>query len=160
MEASSIVHRLCCCHFSFGCMDTFTFDPDGCGSICEVKITPWVPRVSLVSCPMLCCPPESGGKLPLCPRRYAPLPHLRSHEEAKEWLRSHSAGGLQDSASDSPFSPGSSLTSPSGTRFNFAQLGTPPPHPTPPHHLGLTASASCCFSVNLSSQNVLFLLGL
>ncbi|KAI1889580.1 hypothetical protein AGOR_G00164380 [Albula goreensis] len=59
--------------------------------------------------------------------RYAPSPQLRSHEDAKEWLRSHSAGGLQDSASNSPFSPGSSLTSPSGTgtRFNFAQLPSP-----------------------------------
>ncbi|XP_066556625.1 neuron navigator 2 [Amia ocellicauda] len=57
--------------------------------------------------------------------RYTPSAQLRSHEEAKEWLRSHSAGGLQDSASNSPFSPGSSLTSPSGTRFNFAQLASP-----------------------------------
>ncbi|KAG5848882.1 hypothetical protein ANANG_G00104150 [Anguilla anguilla] len=57
--------------------------------------------------------------------RYAPSPQLRSHEDAKEWLRSHSAGGLQDSASNSPFSPGSSITSPSGTRFNFAQLPSP-----------------------------------
>uniref|UniRef100_A0A8C4RP32 Neuron navigator 2 n=1 Tax=Erpetoichthys calabaricus TaxID=27687 RepID=A0A8C4RP32_ERPCA len=44
---------------------------------------------------------------------------------ADEWLRSHSAGGLQDSASNSPFSTGSSITSPSGTRFNFAQLASP-----------------------------------
>ncbi|XP_035276029.1 neuron navigator 2-like isoform X5 [Anguilla anguilla] len=58
--------------------------------------------------------------------RYAPSPQLRSHEDAKEWLRSHSAGGLQDSASNSPFSPGSSITSPSGTRFNFAQLSASP----------------------------------
>ncbi|KAF4111488.1 hypothetical protein G5714_008519 [Onychostoma macrolepis] len=56
--------------------------------------------------------------------RYAPSPQLRQ-EEARDWLRSHSAGGLQDSASNSPFSTGSSLTSPSGTRFNFAQLGSP-----------------------------------
>ncbi|KAL4642001.1 neuron navigator 2 isoform X1 [Arapaima gigas] len=63
---------------------------------------------------------QAGG---LC--RYTPSAQLRSHEEAKEWLRSHSAGGLQDSASNSPFSPGSSLTSPSGTRFNFAQLASP-----------------------------------
>uniref|UniRef100_A0A671M0H5 Neuron navigator 2-like n=1 Tax=Sinocyclocheilus anshuiensis TaxID=1608454 RepID=A0A671M0H5_9TELE len=56
--------------------------------------------------------------------RYAPSTHLRQ-EEARDWLRSHSAGGLQDSTSNSPFSTGSSLTSPSGTRFNFAQLGSP-----------------------------------
>uniref|UniRef100_A0A9J7YBV4 Neuron navigator 2 n=1 Tax=Cyprinus carpio carpio TaxID=630221 RepID=A0A9J7YBV4_CYPCA len=52
--------------------------------------------------------------------RYTPSSQLRQ-EEARDWLRSHSAGGLQDS----PFSTGSSLTSPSGTRFNFAQLGSP-----------------------------------
>ncbi|XP_036399130.1 neuron navigator 2-like [Megalops cyprinoides] len=57
--------------------------------------------------------------------RYAPSSQLRSHEEARDWLRSHSAGGLQDSASNSPFSPGSSLTSPCGTRFNFGQLSSP-----------------------------------
>uniref|UniRef100_A0A672QT34 Neuron navigator 2 n=1 Tax=Sinocyclocheilus grahami TaxID=75366 RepID=A0A672QT34_SINGR len=56
--------------------------------------------------------------------RYAPSTQLRQ-EEARDWLRSHSAGGLQDSTSNSPFSTGSSLTSPSGTRFNFAQLGSP-----------------------------------
>ncbi|XP_068116310.1 neuron navigator 2 isoform X2 [Hyperolius riggenbachi] len=57
--------------------------------------------------------------------RYAPSVPLRSQDDAKEWLRSHSAGGLQDTASSSPFSPGSSITSPSGTRFNFAQLASP-----------------------------------
>ncbi|XP_064423283.1 neuron navigator 2 isoform X3 [Latimeria chalumnae] len=57
--------------------------------------------------------------------RYTPSSQLRSHEDSKEWLRSHSAGGLQDSASNSPFSPGSSITSPSGTRFNFSQLASP-----------------------------------
>ncbi|KAF4802047.1 hypothetical protein TURU_029497 [Turdus rufiventris] len=55
--------------------------------------------------------------------RYTPSSQLRSQEDAKEWLRSHSAGGLQDTAANSPFSSGSSVTSPSGTRFNFSQLG-------------------------------------
>ncbi|XP_065448664.1 neuron navigator 2 isoform X13 [Chrysemys picta bellii] len=54
--------------------------------------------------------------------RYTPSSQLRSQEDAKEWLRSHSAGGLQDTAVNSPFSSGSSITSPSGTRFNFSQL--------------------------------------
>ncbi|KAM7015791.1 LOW QUALITY PROTEIN: neuron navigator 2 [Tautogolabrus adspersus] len=58
--------------------------------------------------------------------RYGPSPQLRSHEEARDWLRSHSTSGLQDSASNSPFSPGSSITSPSGTRFNFGQLASSP----------------------------------
>ncbi|XP_036072948.1 neuron navigator 2 isoform X4 [Oryzias melastigma] len=58
--------------------------------------------------------------------RYGPSPQLRGHEDARDWLRSHSTSGLQDSASNSPFSPGSSLTSPSGTRFNFGQLASSP----------------------------------
>uniref|UniRef100_A0AAY4EV54 Neuron navigator 3 n=1 Tax=Denticeps clupeoides TaxID=299321 RepID=A0AAY4EV54_9TELE len=57
--------------------------------------------------------------------RYTPSPQLRGHEEARDWLRSHSTSGLQDSASNSPFSTGSSLTSPSGSRFNFGQLASP-----------------------------------
>ncbi|XP_028811627.1 neuron navigator 2 isoform X4 [Denticeps clupeoides] len=58
--------------------------------------------------------------------RYTPSPQLRGHEEARDWLRSHSTSGLQDSASNSPFSTGSSLTSPSGSRFNFGQLAASP----------------------------------
>uniref|UniRef100_A0A8C4UL95 Neuron navigator 2 n=1 Tax=Falco tinnunculus TaxID=100819 RepID=A0A8C4UL95_FALTI len=57
--------------------------------------------------------------------RYTPSSQLRNQEDAKEWLRSHSAGGLQDTAGNSPFSSGSSITSPSGTRFNFSQLASP-----------------------------------
>ncbi|XP_021119575.1 neuron navigator 2 isoform X3 [Heterocephalus glaber] len=57
--------------------------------------------------------------------RYPPTSQLRTQEDAKEWLRSHSAGGLQDTAANSPFSSGSSVTSPSGTRFNFSQLASP-----------------------------------
>nr|XP_033784074.1 neuron navigator 2 isoform X7 [Geotrypetes seraphini] len=57
--------------------------------------------------------------------RYAPTSQLRNHEEAKEWLRSHSAGGIQDATGQSPFSSGSSITSPSGTKFNFSQLASP-----------------------------------
>ncbi|XP_076003126.1 neuron navigator 2 isoform X2 [Genypterus blacodes] len=71
--------------------------------------------------------PHCGrNTLPKKGLRYGPPPQLRSHEEARDWLRSHSTSGLQDSASNSPFSPGSSLTSPSGTRFNFAQLASSP----------------------------------
>ncbi|KAM9220676.1 neuron navigator 2 isoform 2-T2 [Dugong dugon] len=57
--------------------------------------------------------------------RYTPTSQLRTQEDAKEWFRSHSAGGLQDAAANSPFSSGSSVTSPSGTRFNFSQLASP-----------------------------------
>ncbi|XP_053180511.1 neuron navigator 2 isoform X2 [Scomber japonicus] len=58
--------------------------------------------------------------------RYGPSPQLRGHEESRDWLRSHSTSGLQESVGNSPFSPGSSLTSPSGTRFNFGQLASSP----------------------------------
>nr|XP_045001527.1 neuron navigator 2 isoform X2 [Jaculus jaculus] len=57
--------------------------------------------------------------------RYTPTSQLRTQEDAKEWLRAHSAGGLQDTTANSPFSSGSSVTSPSGTRFNFSQLASP-----------------------------------
>ncbi|KAL0968574.1 hypothetical protein UPYG_G00268710 [Umbra pygmaea] len=72
------------------------------------------------------------GTLPACVRnnglktglsdRYG---HLRSHDDPRDWLRSLSAGGLQESSANAPFSPASSLTSPSGPRFNFSQLGSP-----------------------------------
>ncbi|XP_044078629.1 neuron navigator 2 isoform X4 [Siniperca chuatsi] len=71
--------------------------------------------------------PHCGrNTLPKKGLRYGPSPQLRGHEEARDWLRSHSTSGLQDSAINSPFSPGSSLTSPSGTRFNFGQLASSP----------------------------------
>ncbi|XP_038128436.1 neuron navigator 2 isoform X3 [Cyprinodon tularosa] len=67
----------------------------------------------------------SRNTLPRRQDRYGPSQQLRGHED-RDWLRSHSTSGLQDSTSNSPFSPGSSLTSPSGTRFNFGQLATSP----------------------------------
>ncbi|XP_077476471.1 neuron navigator 2 isoform X3 [Stigmatopora argus] len=78
--------------------------------------------------------PRKQDSGPLCGRntlpkkglRYGPPPQLRGPEEGRDWLRSHSTSGLQESASNSPFSPGSSLTSPSGTRFNFGQLASSP----------------------------------
>ncbi|KAL2093935.1 hypothetical protein ACEWY4_011247 [Coilia grayii] len=54
--------------------------------------------------------------------RYAHMPQVR--EEPPDWLRSQSAGGLQEAAASAPFCPGTALASPSGTtRFTFAQLG-------------------------------------
>ena len=40
-----------------------------------------------------------------CAPRYPPSSRQASHEEGKEWLRSHSTGGLQDTGSQSPISP-------------------------------------------------------
>uniref|UniRef100_A0A8B9KM87 Neuron navigator 2b n=1 Tax=Astyanax mexicanus TaxID=7994 RepID=A0A8B9KM87_ASTMX len=61
---------------------------------------------------------------PLCClfNRYGQVPQGRGNEEARDWLRSHSAAGLQDSA---PFSPASTLSSPSAPRFNFTTIGSP-----------------------------------
>ncbi|XP_053180510.1 neuron navigator 2 isoform X1 [Scomber japonicus] len=71
--------------------------------------------------------PHCGrNTLPKKGLRYGPSPQLRGHEESRDWLRSHSTSGLQESVGNSPFSPGSSLTSPSGTRFNFGQLASSP----------------------------------
>ncbi|KAK2853684.1 hypothetical protein Q5P01_006345 [Channa striata] len=81
--------------------------------------------------------------------RYGPSPQLRGHEEARDWLRSHSTSGLQDSASNSPFSPGSSLTSPSGTRFNFGQLASSPTSGAPINLAGLRNNS-------LTNQDVSF----
>ncbi|XP_075694233.1 neuron navigator 2 isoform X4 [Rhinoderma darwinii] len=68
--------------------------------------------------------------------RYAPSSQLRHHDDTKEWMRSHSSSGLQDTASNSPFSPSSSITSPSGNRFNFSQLASP----TTAAHISLSNS--------------------
>ncbi|KAK7121632.1 hypothetical protein R3I93_022648 [Phoxinus phoxinus] len=54
--------------------------------------------------------------------RYAHGPQVRGHEEARDWLCSPSAVGLSDST---PYTPASTLSSPSGTRFNFSTLGSP-----------------------------------
>uniref|UniRef100_A0A672H4D7 Neuron navigator 3 n=1 Tax=Salarias fasciatus TaxID=181472 RepID=A0A672H4D7_SALFA len=78
------------------------------------------------SAALVCCVLTSSLTLLFTSCRYGPSPQLRGHEEARDWLRSHSTSGLQESASNSPFSPGSSLTSPSGTRFNFGQLASSP----------------------------------
>uniref|UniRef100_A0AAV2LUL6 Calponin-homology (CH) domain-containing protein n=1 Tax=Knipowitschia caucasica TaxID=637954 RepID=A0AAV2LUL6_KNICA len=68
----------------------------------------------------------SGGRntLPKKALRYGPAPSMRCSDEARDWLRSHSISGLQDSIGSSPFSPGSSVTSPTATRFNFASSPT------------------------------------
>ncbi|XP_069821194.1 neuron navigator 2 isoform X3 [Dendropsophus ebraccatus] len=81
-------------------------------------------------------PKFSRNTLPRKQDRYAPSSQLRNQDDTKEWLRSHSSSGLQDTASSSPFSPGSSITSPSGTRFNFAQLASP----TTAAHMSLSNS--------------------
>ncbi|XP_056868507.1 neuron navigator 2 isoform X3 [Takifugu flavidus] len=92
--------------------------------------------------------PHCGrNTLPKKGLRYGPSPQLRGHEESRDWLRSHSTSGLQDSANNSPFSP--SLTSPSGTRFNFGQLAS---SPTSTGQMNLTSLRNN----SLSNQDVPF----
>ncbi|KAK6314544.1 hypothetical protein J4Q44_G00140730 [Coregonus suidteri] len=49
--------------------------------------------------------PLDRNTLPKKGLRYPPSSRQTSHEEGKEWLRSHSTGGLQDTGSQSPLSP-------------------------------------------------------
>uniref|UniRef100_A0A7M4EQW9 Neuron navigator 2 n=1 Tax=Crocodylus porosus TaxID=8502 RepID=A0A7M4EQW9_CROPO len=89
------------------------------------SLTPFVRTNSVKTTLSESDPHLDRNTLPKKGLRYTPSSQLRSQEDAKEWLRSHSAGGLQETAANSPFSSGSSITSPSGTRFNFSQLASP-----------------------------------
>ncbi|XP_044894990.1 neuron navigator 2 isoform X11 [Felis catus] len=89
------------------------------------SLTPFVRTNSVKTTLSESDPHLDRNTLPKKGLRYTPTSQLRTQEDAKEWLRSHSAGGLQDTAASSPFSSGSSVTSPSGTRFNFSQLASP-----------------------------------
>ncbi|XP_035257776.1 neuron navigator 3-like isoform X3 [Anguilla anguilla] len=68
--------------------------------------------------------PLDRNTLPKKGLRYPPSSRQMSHEEGKEWLRSHSTGGLQDTGSQS-------LLSPSGTsctvigKYHFSNLLSP-----------------------------------
>ncbi|KFQ04900.1 Neuron navigator 2, partial [Leptosomus discolor] len=89
------------------------------------SLTPFVRTNSVKTTLSESDPHLDRNTLPKKGLRYTPSSQLRNQEDAKEWLRSPSAGGLQDTAGNSPFSSGSSITSPSGTRFNFSQLASP-----------------------------------
>ncbi|XP_032974888.1 neuron navigator 2 isoform X5 [Rhinolophus ferrumequinum] len=89
------------------------------------SLTPFVRTNSVKTTLSESDPHLDRNTLPKKGLRYTPTSQLRTQDDAKEWLRSHSAGGLQDTAANSPFSSGSSVTSPSGTRFNFSQLASP-----------------------------------
>uniref|UniRef100_A0A8C9XX65 Neuron navigator 3 n=1 Tax=Sander lucioperca TaxID=283035 RepID=A0A8C9XX65_SANLU len=54
---------------------------------------------------------------------YPPSSRQASHEEGKEWLRSHSTGGLQDTGSQSPLSPGASCTTTG--KYHYSNLLSP-----------------------------------
>ncbi|XP_029968916.1 neuron navigator 3 isoform X5 [Salarias fasciatus] len=57
-------------------------------------------------------------------RRYPPSSRQASHEEGKEWLRSHSTGGLQDTGSQSPLSPPGAACTATG-KYHYSNLLSP-----------------------------------
>ncbi|OCT88939.1 hypothetical protein XELAEV_18017571mg [Xenopus laevis] len=56
--------------------------------------------------------------------RYTPSSRQTSQEEGKEWLRSHSTGGLQDTGSQSPLSPSGMPYSATG-KYHYTNLVSP-----------------------------------
>ncbi|XP_026182146.1 neuron navigator 3 isoform X7 [Mastacembelus armatus] len=55
---------------------------------------------------------------------YPPSSRQTSHEEGKEWLRSHSTGGLQDTGSQSPLSPPGTSCTTTG-KYHYSNLLSP-----------------------------------
>uniref|UniRef100_A0A7M4FUB0 Neuron navigator 3 n=1 Tax=Crocodylus porosus TaxID=8502 RepID=A0A7M4FUB0_CROPO len=57
--------------------------------------------------------------------RYTPSSRQTSQEEGKEWLRSHSTGGLQDTGSQSPLVSPSAMSSSTTGKYHFSNLVSP-----------------------------------
>uniref|UniRef100_A0A8C3E4U6 Neuron navigator 3 n=1 Tax=Corvus moneduloides TaxID=1196302 RepID=A0A8C3E4U6_CORMO len=57
--------------------------------------------------------------------RYTPSSRQTSQEEGKEWLRSHSTGGLQDTGSQSPLVSPSAMSSSATGKYHFSNLVSP-----------------------------------
>ncbi|XP_030335199.1 neuron navigator 3 isoform X3 [Strigops habroptila] len=57
--------------------------------------------------------------------RYTPSSRQTSQEESKEWLRSHSTGGLQDTGSQSPLVSPSAMSSSATGKYHFSNLVSP-----------------------------------
>ncbi|KPP60774.1 hypothetical protein Z043_121196 [Scleropages formosus] len=67
--------------------------------------------------------PLDRNTLPKKGLRYPPSSRQTPHEEGKEWLRSHSTGGLQDTGNQSPLSPPS--TAATTSKYNYSNLLSP-----------------------------------
>ncbi|XP_064198495.1 neuron navigator 3 isoform X3 [Anguilla rostrata] len=68
--------------------------------------------------------PLDRNTLPKKGLRYPPSSRQMSDEEGKEWMRSHSTGGLQDTGSQSPLSPpGTSCTA--NGKYHYSNLVSP-----------------------------------
>ncbi|XP_063783472.1 neuron navigator 3 isoform X4 [Pseudophryne corroboree] len=57
--------------------------------------------------------------------RYTPSSRQASQEEGKEWLRSHSTGGLQDTCSQSPVVSPSGMSSSASGKYHYSNLVSP-----------------------------------
>uniref|UniRef100_A0A673UGJ8 AAA+ ATPase domain-containing protein n=1 Tax=Suricata suricatta TaxID=37032 RepID=A0A673UGJ8_SURSU len=57
--------------------------------------------------------------------RYTPSSRQANQEEGKEWLRSHSTGGLQDAGSQSPLLSPSAMSSSAAGKYHFSNLVSP-----------------------------------
>ncbi|XP_056654467.1 neuron navigator 3 isoform X12 [Monodelphis domestica] len=57
--------------------------------------------------------------------RYTPSSRQTSQEEGKEWLRSHSTGGLQDTGNQSPLVSPSAMSSSATGKYHFSNLVSP-----------------------------------
>ncbi|XP_070110303.1 neuron navigator 3 isoform X14 [Equus caballus] len=58
-------------------------------------------------------------------RRYTPSSRQANQEEGKEWLRSHSTGGLQDTGNQSPLVSPSAMSSSTTGKYHFSNLVSP-----------------------------------
>ncbi|RXM36933.1 Neuron navigator 3 [Acipenser ruthenus] len=56
---------------------------------------------------------------------YTPSSRQTSQEEGKEWLRSHSTGGLQDTGSQSPLASPSAISSSTAGKYHYSNLVSP-----------------------------------
>nr|KAF6369785.1 neuron navigator 3 [Myotis myotis] len=57
--------------------------------------------------------------------RYTPSSRQANQEEGKEWLRSHSTGGLQDTGSPSPLVSPSAMSASATGKYHFSNLVSP-----------------------------------
>ncbi|XP_074868597.1 neuron navigator 3 isoform X5 [Carettochelys insculpta] len=57
--------------------------------------------------------------------RYTPSSRQTSQEDSKEWMRSHSTGGLQDTGSQSPIVSPSAMSSSATGKYHFSNLVSP-----------------------------------
>ncbi|XP_028809842.1 neuron navigator 3 isoform X3 [Denticeps clupeoides] len=86
--------------------------------------TPKVTRTGSVKSTLSEGMPLDRNTLPKKGLRYPPSSRQTCHEEGKEWLRSHSTGGLQDTGSQSPLSPPGATCNTAG-KYHYSNLLSP-----------------------------------